>query len=189
MFYIPIMLDKHTSAQRTFKKTNRYPKSLYIIYDGESPIYVGVTQLPIKHRIRLGYRSDYINNNRDRLNIIKVGDINSPDDLIKETVLILFLLSIGYKLHNKAITPGAGVGGYKCEWSKDVPKKINGKSKLQQIRTYAGYKNISKYVSERDKDLFDKCIELDSKGYTQTKIGQLLGIRQDKVCRLLKKYK
>ena len=192
------MLNKDKSAQKKtrrkfhrFKKTNKYPKSLYIIYNGDYPIYVGITQQPIKLRFRQKYRSDFINNNRDILKIVKVGDITSPTDLLKETLLIQFIISIGYELHNKTITPGAGVGGAEFKWDKNIPRKINGLSERESSLNRSrknGYKNMRKFWDERDRDLASKCRELVSKGHTQTKIGELLGIRQDKVCRLLKKY-
>lgn len=157
-----------------FKKKNNYPKYLYVIYDEGTPIYVGVTALPVEVRFSSNYRSEYIMKNKKKLTYRVVDLIKEESELIKEEELILYFLEKGFKLENKVIASGAGLPtGVRKEDRRTgkfryIPKKIGGdtpsildaKRKLKEGTTKKSYLLERPQKIQKIKDLLDSGLNL-----------------------------
>jgi len=117
----------------SFRKRDRYPKYLYVIYEGIKPLYVGVTALPVETRFSSLYRSKYIMDNKHKLTYRVVDIIKTKEELVKEEELILHFISKGETLENKVICAGAGLptgdSFVNTNHSRYLPRKINGDSR------------------------------------------------------------
>lgn len=178
-----------------FKKKDKYPKYLYVIYDDGSPIYVGVTALPVEVRFSSNYRSEYIMKNKKKLTYRVVDLIKTKEELIKEEELILHFLEKGYKLENKVIAFGSGLptGERKPDRRSGklryVPKKIGGESEsiLEARRKLKSGRSKKSYILERPEKI-QKIKDLLDSGYNLLQISKILNIDYGSVWRFHDKY-
>lgn len=195
------MLDLHTSVQNnfvflhiidmSFRKRDRYPKYLYVIYEGIKPIYVGITALAVETRFSSLYRSDYIMKNKHKLCYRIVDIIKSKEELVKEEELILHFISKGEVLENRIICAGAGLptGTTFRKYDRTIPKKIGGKS-VQEIAIEKALRTgkIKKSITfERPKKI-QKIKDLLDSGLNLYQISKELNIDYGNLYRFHKKY-
>lgn len=177
--------------KKGYKKKDRYPKYLYVIYEDTMPIYVGVTALPVSHRFQCLYRSEYIMQNKHKLTYRIVDYIFNKEQLHKEEDLIRSFLDRGYKLENKLIAAGSGLptGGLKRKKNANVPCKINGDSANDLlIKNNLRRGLISKsHKFDRIKKIeeYKKLLDL---GYTIYQISKELNLDYGNLYKFIKKY-
>lgn len=178
-----------------FKKKDKYPKYLYVIYEGIRPLYVGVTSLPVEVRFKSLYRSEYIMQNKHKLTYRVVDYIKNKDELIKEEELILYFLDKGHELENKVIKSGAGLptgsrnSSERTGKFRFVPKKIGGKSPAilsAEYKLKIGKTNKS-ILLERPKKI-QELKELLDLGYNLNQISKMKCWDYGNLYRFHKKY-
>ena len=175
----------------SFRKRDRYPKYLYVIYEGIKPLYVGVTALPVETRFSSLYRSKYIMNNKHKLTYRVVDIIKTKEELVKEEELILHFISKGETLENKVICAGAGLptGTTFKKNDRYVPRKIGGDSEsvLDAKRKLLKGDTKKSYTLDRPKKI-QKIKDLLDSGFNLFQISKQLNIDYGNLYRFYKKY-
>lgn len=178
--------------KKGYKKSDHYPKYLYVIYDDKMPIYVGVTAYPVSHRFSSTYRSEYIMQNKDRLTYRVVDHIFNEDQLYKEQELILYFIEQGYKLENKIICQGAGIPTgkkHRLKRHSSEALKINGEPQniiTAKIHLRSGKHKKSNLIERKAKIEVIKN-HLDS-GLNIYQIAKLMNADYGNLYKFIKKY-
>lgn len=177
----------------SFRKRDRYPKYLYVIYEGIKPLYVGVTALLVETRFSSLYRSKYIMDNKHKLTYRVVDIIKTKEELIKEEELILHFILKGEKLENKIICAGAGLPTGKSfvntKHSRYIPRKIGGDSEsvLSAKRKLLRGKSKKSYMLDRPEKI-QKIKDLLDSGLNLFQISKQLDTDYGNLYRFHKKY-
>lgn len=175
----------------SFRKRDRYPKYLYVIYEGIRPIYVGVTALAVETRFSSLYRSEYIMKNKHKLTYRIVDIIKSKEELVKEEELILHFISKGETLENKVFVAGAGlpVGKTHRKYDRHIPKKIGGKT-MQEIAIESALRTgkIKKSTTFERPEKIQKIKDLLDSGLNLFQISKQLEIDYGNLYKFHKKY-